>query len=121
MPLKSIVDPLLIEAVRASGTQGAVLDEIAQPIVTATGDTRTPRAVAQRAVTLVRAGTLARRFEYFTPEGSKSMVRRYRYFTPENIRYGDGGVEQGVVTPMPTPDPAPMGGAWPFPSFKWPQ
>ena len=101
MPKASIIDSLLIDSVRAAGTAGTPLDKINQPIIDATGGTRTVRAIAQRATHLVRTGQLARRYVYFTPEGMKSPVRHYVYFTPENVRYGDGDVEQGPVASLP--------------------
>lgn len=92
----SIIDPLLIDTIRASGLAGLTIDEVYPAIESATDGARTKRATAQRASELVKKRLLARRFEYYIPDGMSSPVRRHRYYTPENVRASDGPYELGA-------------------------
>jgi hypothetical protein len=91
----SIIDPIFLDATRATGVVGITIDEAYDVLAAQTAGTRTKRGLAQRANELVKRRLLARRFEYFVPEGMTSMVRRYRYYAPEFVRASDGPYELG--------------------------
>ncbi len=95
MARTSLIDPYLIDAVRAAGREGTSIKDVFPAIEELTGGTRTLRGVASRAAELVRQRKLARRFGYFTPEGMKSPIRHHIYLAPEYVTFGDPTIEFG--------------------------